>query len=52
MDCTDKRAFYIRDIRVIRVNKSDEILAVNEARAYYDHLGKAHSDRYEIRMRE
>ena len=34
------------------VKKSDEIFAVNEAKSYYDGLGKAQSDRYGIRIPE
>ena len=34
------------------VKKCDEIFGLNEAKAYYTHLEKAHSDRYELRMRE
>ena len=34
------------------VKKRDEILGMKGAKAYCDRLEKAHSDRYEIRMRE
>ena len=34
------------------VKKSDEIFAVNEAKSYYDGLGKAHSAPLGIRMPE
>ena len=39
-------------VQLMKENEGNEILAVNNAKSYYDGLEKAHSDRYEIRMRE
>jgi len=37
---------------LMKENEGGEILGVNEASAYYDRLGKAHSAPHGIRMRE
>ncbi len=39
-------------VQLMKKKESDEIIGVNEARAYYDRLEKTHSDPHGIKIRE
>ena len=39
-------------VQLMKKNEGDEILGVNEARAYYDRLEKTHSDPHGIKIQE